>query len=61
MVPIINPNYDYERLLQEMREKGKAKEDHEEESVHLDGETVCEDMDKQLMEAIMEEAEDDLV
>ena len=26
MVPILNPNYDYEKFLQEMREKGKVKD-----------------------------------
>jgi len=46
MVPIINPNYDYERFLEEMKLKGKAKDEEEENSVHLDGETVCEDYEK---------------
>lgn len=61
MVPIINPNYDYERFLEEMKMKDKVKDEEEENSVHLDGETVCEDYEKQLMEAIMQEASDDLV
>jgi hypothetical protein len=63
MVPILNPNYDYEKLLREMQDAGKGalKDLEEEESVHLDGVTVCEDSDKQLMEAIIQETSDDLV
>lgn len=46
MVPVLNPNYDYEKLLKEMMEKGKgAKEDFEEESVKMDGQTVCEEFE----------------
>ncbi len=56
MVPIINPNYDYENLLKEM----KFRDREEEDSVRLDGETVCEEFEKQLMEAIMEETGEDL-
>jgi hypothetical protein len=45
-----------------MENAGKnAKDKEEEESVHLDGITVCEDYEKQLMEAIMQEASDDLL
>ncbi len=65
MVPILNPNYDYEKLLREMKEAGKHAKDKieevEEEAVHLDGMTVCEDFEQQLMEAIIQEASDDLV
>jgi hypothetical protein len=62
MVPILNPNYDYEKLLREMQEAGKgAKDKEEEDSVHLDGVTVCEDFERQLMEAIIQEASDDLI
>lgn len=46
MVPILNPNYDYERFIREMKEQGKAKDVEEENSVHLDGVTVCEDYEK---------------
>lgn len=47
MVPILNPNYDYEKLLQEMQAAGKgAKDKEEEDSVHLDGVTVCEDFER---------------
>jgi len=54
MVPILNPNYDYEKLLKEMQNAGiNAKDKEEEESVHLDGVTVCEDFEKDLMEAII--------
>ena len=42
MVPIINPNYDYENLLKEMRFKDRI----EEESVKLEGDTVCEEYEK---------------
>ena len=42
MLPILNPNYDYEKLLQEMRERGLGKDKVEEDEVKLDGETVCE-------------------
>ena len=63
MVPILNPNYDYEKLLSEMQGAGKValKDEEEENSVHLDGITVCEDFEQQLMEAIIQEASDDLV
>ena len=60
MVPILNPNYDYEKLLSEMN-KQSLKDEEEENSVHLDGITVCEDYERQLMEAIIQEATDDLV
>ena len=60
MVPIVNPNYDYEKFLKEIKEAGKMRDREEEDSVHLDGETVCEDMDQQLMDAIKQEAEEDL-
>lgn len=40
--------------------KGAAKDRVEEESVHLDGVTVCEDFEKELMEAVIQEASDDL-
>lgn len=60
MVPILNPNYDYEKLLSEMN-KQSLKDEEEENSVHLDGITVCEDYERQLMEAIIQEASDDLV
>ena len=50
MVPILNPNYDYEKLLREMKEAGKHAKDKieevEEEAVHLDGMTVCEDFEQ---------------
>ena len=47
MVPILNPNYDYEKLLREMKDAGKgAKDKEEEDSVHLDGVTVCEDFER---------------
>lgn len=36
-------------------------ENDEENSVRLDGITVCEDYERQLMEAIIQEASDDLV
>lgn len=38
MTPIINPNYDYEALLREMKEKGKIKDREEDEEVRLPGE-----------------------
>lgn len=50
MVPILNPNYDYDRLLEGM--KSMMPDKIEEESVHMDGQTVCEDVDRHLMEAI---------
>src|SRR5690606_16775866 len=37
------------------------KDKEEEDSVHLDGVTVCEDFERQLMEAIIQEASDDLL
>jgi len=43
MTPIINPNYDLEEFMRQMA--GKIKDKEEEESVKLDGETVCEDQD----------------
>jgi hypothetical protein len=48
MVPILNPNYDYEKLLREMQMDNKIapKDEEEENSVHLDGITVCEDYEK---------------
>jgi hypothetical protein len=46
MVPVLNPNYDYEKLLREMKEAGKGgKETVDEDLVKLDGMTVCEDQD----------------
>lgn len=59
MVPVLNPNYDYEALLRDMQKQLPDKVDEEE--VHIDGMTVCEDQDRQLMEAIIEEGLDDLV
>ncbi len=41
MVPIINPNYDYENLLKEMKHRDRI----EEESVKLEGDTVCEEFE----------------
>ncbi len=43
MVPIVNPNYDYERFLKEMQDAGKglAKDKVEEDEVKLDGNTVA--------------------
>ena len=61
MVPILNPNYDYEKLIKEMEANGKVKDHVDEDSVHMEGQTVCEDYEKQLMDAIIHEAEDDLV
>jgi hypothetical protein len=58
MVPILNPNYDYDKLLEGM--KSLIPDKCEEESVHMDGQTVCEDVDRQLMEAIQQEGMDDL-
>ena len=46
MLPILNPNYDYEKLIQEMRERGLGKDKVEEDEVKLDGETVCEDFEQ---------------
>lgn len=62
MVPIVNPNYDYERFLKEMQEAGKglAKEKVDEEEVRLDGNTVAGELEQELMAAIIEEAQDDL-
>lgn len=51
MVPILNPNYDYDLLMRGLQSMVPDK--CEDESVHLDGETVCNDFDKQLMEAII--------
>lgn len=58
MVPILNPNYDYEKLLKEM--KADKEEGEEENEVKEDGVTVCEDFEHQLMEAIIQEASDQL-
>ena len=60
MVPIINPNYDYEKLLEEMKKRGKAKEYVEEDEEQLDGVTVQGETEQQVMEAVRQEAEDDL-
>ena len=62
MVPIVNPNYDYEKFLKEMQDAGKglAKDKVEEDEVKLDGNTVAGDLEKDLMDAIMQEASDDL-
>jgi hypothetical protein len=51
MVPILNPNYDYEKLLKEMKghkdEDDDGKEENvDEEFVKLDGITVCEDFEQ---------------
>ncbi len=40
MVPVINPNYDYEKMLKEMKEKGKLREREDDED-GVDGQTVC--------------------
>lgn len=63
MVPILNPNYDYEKLLKEMQAAGKgAPKDHiEEDEVRLEGNTVAGDLEKELMDAVLQEASDDLV
>ena len=63
MVPILNPNYDYEKLLKEMQAAGKgAPKDHvDEEEVHLEANTVAGDLERELMEAVLQEASDDLV
>ncbi len=58
MVPILNPNYDYDKLLEGM--KSMVPDKCDEESVHMDAQTVCEDVDRQLMEAIQQEGMDDL-
>lgn len=50
MVPILNPNYDYNLLLQGM--KNLIPDKGEDKTVLLDGQTVCEDVDRQIMEAI---------
>jgi len=42
MVPVLNPNYNHEDFL-----KVDPIEEVEEEEVSLDGDTVCEDEDKQ--------------
>jgi hypothetical protein len=61
MVPILNPNYDYEKLLKEMQDAGKgAKDKVEEDPVHLDGQTVAGDLEKEVMDAVIQEASDDL-
>lgn len=44
-----------------MKERGKTRDKAEENSVHLSGVTVCEDYERELMEAIIQEASDDLV
>ena len=60
MVPIVNPNYDYDALMNELKQKNKPMDNIDEESVHLDAETVCEDEDRQAMEALMDEGHEDL-
>ncbi len=52
MVPILNPNYNYEKLLKEV-EKLKRKTDLvNEDAVDLDAETVNEDFELVLMDHI---------
>ena len=61
MMPILNPNYDASELQKEMAEKNGLKEKEDGESVKLDGITVCEEEDQQLLEAIEEECGKDAV
>ena len=51
MVPIVNPNYPYDKLLQDIKEAGLLKEKDLDEQF-LDGETVVEDGEQQVIEAI---------
>lgn len=44
MVPVLNPNYDYEKLLQQMKDAGKGgRENVDEDLVKLEGLTLNED------------------
>lgn len=62
MVPILNPNYDYDRLLKEMQDAGKGKKEQEEEDlVELDGEKLYEDQDTQSIEGVIQEAMDNII
>lgn len=45
MIPIVNPNYDYDKLVKEIEAMKKKKDFVEEDSVYLDGMTVCADED----------------
>lgn len=58
MVPILNPNYDYEKLLKEMKTDKEEGEDQNE--LKDDKQTVCEDFEHQLMDAINEECAEQL-
>lgn len=54
MVPILNPNYNYEKLLKEIEAAGKLKNKVNEDAVELDGETVGEDFEMHLIQHIQE-------
>lgn len=60
-MPILNPNYDASELQKEMAQKNGLKEKEDGESVQLDGITVCEEEDQQLLNAIEEECGKDVV
>ena len=61
MVPILNPNYNYEKLLREIELLKRKTDKVNEDAVDLDANTVCEDFELVLMEHIMEQAGEDLV
>lgn len=44
MVPILNPNYDYDKLLTDINLKGTY-DSVEEQEVKMDAETLCEESD----------------
>ena len=59
MSSIVNPNYDYDRLLKDI-DTAKFKKDHgQDETVHMDGNTICEEQELKEHEKDMEEGKDD--
>ena len=58
MTPIVNPNYDFEKFAQELRASQAVKEEVDEDEVHLSGETLGEDAEQMVMDALREEGED---
>lgn len=60
MIPIVNPNYDYDKLVKEIEAMKKKKDFVEEDSVYLDGMTVCADEDQQVIKHIEEVASSNL-